>query len=292
MSTPAGRVLVLGGTGQLGRALARTAPATIEIVRLGSAELDVRDAAAVGARLEALRPGVVINAAAWTAVDAAESAAGAAAAVNTAGAAHVARAAERIGARLLQVSTDFVFGGGCGRPLRPDDPAEPLSVYGRTKRDGEAAALGETAGRACVVRTAWLYEVGGHNFVATMLRIMRERESVSVVSDQVGTPTWARSLATALWRFAERPDLAGVFHWTDAGVASWYDFAVAIQEEALATGQLTRAVPVLAIRTAEYPTAARRPAYSVLDGSASWRALDLRPAHWRVNLRRMLEEMA
>jgi dTDP-4-dehydrorhamnose reductase len=142
------------------------------------------------------------------------------------------------------------------------------------------------------VRTAWVYSVNGRNFVRTMLRLMSEQESVGVVCDQVGTPTWGRALGKALWAAAERPDLCGVLHWTDAGVASWYDFALAIQEEARALGLLSRAVPVLPLRTDEFPTIARRPSYSVLDKTSGWAALGGPAAHWRVNLRLMLQGLA
>jgi dTDP-4-dehydrorhamnose reductase len=148
-----------------------------------------------------------------------------------------------------------------------------------------------TQGSALIVRTAWVYSSRRKNFALTMLRLMREQPSVSVVSDQVGTPTWARGLAEALWAAAEKPEMRGVHHWTDAGVASWYDFAVAIQEEALALGLLERVAPVRPLRTEEYWTPARRPCYSVLEKSATWAALDRPVRHWRESLRLMLREL-
>jgi dTDP-4-dehydrorhamnose reductase len=197
----------------------------------------------------------------------------------------------RTGARLVHLSTDFVFDGSSGRPYTPRDRPAPLGVYGRTKLASEQVALG-LGEQAVVVRTAWVYSRHGQNFVRTMLQLMREQDGVGVVSDQVGTPTWARSLAEALWAVAGLPSLHGVLHWTDAGVASWYDFAVAIQEEALAAGLLERAVPVRPLSSREYPTAARRPAYSVLSKGESWAVLGFTPPHWRVNLRLMLQELA
>jgi dTDP-4-dehydrorhamnose reductase len=143
-----------------------------------------------------------------------------------------------------------------------------------------------------IVRTAWLYSAHGANFVKTMLRLMRERDRLGVVADQVGTPTWARLLAAALWELALKPRLCGTLHWTDLGVASWYDFAVAIQEEALARGLLERAVPIEALRTEDYPTPARRPAYSVLDKTRALAALEAPRMHWRAALRAMLDELA
>lgn len=140
---------------------------------------------------------------------------------------------------------------------------------------------------ATVVRTAWVYAAGGANFVATMLRLMREREEVRVVADQIGAPTWAPGMAEVLWGLAARR-AGGMWHWSDAGAASWYDFAVAIEEEARATGLLDRPCKVIPIATTDYPTPARRPAFSLLDNSATREALGLDAVHWRVNLRRML----
>lgn len=284
--------LITGAEGQLGLELQATAPAGWLVHACGSAELDVTDAARVRAVIAAERPDVVIHTAAYTGVDAAEIDAARAEAVNADGTAHVAEAAGEVGARLVHVSTDFVFDGQQGRPYGPEDPPNPLSVYGRTKLLGERAVTRMARDRGVTVRTAWLYSRQGHNFVRTMLRLMSERDELGVVCDQVGTPTWARSLAEALWAAAQRPELHGILHWTDAGVASWYDFAIAIQEEGLAHGLLTRVVPVRPLSSAQYPTRARRPSYSVLDTRASWGALGLHPPHWRVNLRRMFEGLA
>jgi dTDP-4-dehydrorhamnose reductase len=141
-----------------------------------------------------------------------------------------------------------------------------------------------------VIRTAWLYSSHGSNFVTTILRLLRERDVVRVVDDQIGTPTWAFGLARALWSAAARPDLHGILHWTDAGVASWYDFAVAIREAGLAVGVLDRAAAVLPIRTLDYPTRARRPKYGVLDKTLTWASLGAQPLHWQIALRAMLQE--
>jgi dTDP-4-dehydrorhamnose reductase len=258
------------------------------VVSCSAAELDVTRPDAAAALLRRERPVVVLNTAAYTAVDAAEDEPARAEAVNAEGAANLARAARDTGARLIHLSTDFVFDGAQGRPYAPDDPPNPLGVYGRTKLEGEAAVLRLSAGEALVVRTAWVYSAHGRNFVLRMLELMGERRELGVVSDQVGTPTWARPLAQALWLAAARPGMRGIHHWTDAGVASWYDLAVAVQEEAAALGLLSRTIPVFPLRTADYPTRARRPSYSVLDTGSTQTALDLSPRHWRVNLRTML----
>ncbi len=290
-ATPASRALITGGAGQVGLALQAKVPSGWTVVACGVDQLDVTRPDQVREVLRRERPAVVIHTAAYTAVDAAEFDVATAESVNARGTAHVAEAAREVGARLLYVSTDFVFDGASGRPYAPDDLPQPLGVYGRTKLAAEGEARRALGDRAVILRTAWVYSRHGQNFVRTMLRLMQEREEVGVVADQIGTPTWADSLADALWAVAIRP-VAGVLHWTDAGVASWYDFAVAIQEEAVAAGLLPRAVPIRPLRTGEYPAAAPRPPYSVLDKSTTWALLGRTPPHWRVNLRRMLQELA
>ena len=284
------RVLITGADGQVGRLLCRLAPGNAEVSACSRNLLDVGDEAAVRSRVRELRPDVIINAAAYTAVDRAESEAELAGRVNALGAAYLAAAAGETGARFIHISTDFVFDGTASTPYRPDSPTNPLSVYGRTKRDGEQAVLRLLPARSVIVRTAWVYAAEGRNFLHTMLRLMRERGVVRVVADQVGTPTAAGPLAEALWRITGS-DIAGVCHWTDAGVASWYDFAVAIAEESAVLGLLPAPVSVVPIATADYPTPARRPYYSVLDKS-SLSALGLEPAHWRRSLRAVLGEVS
>lgn len=284
-------VMVTGAAGQLGWELQRTAPDGLPLLAVDVAELDLTRAADVDDFIAEHRPSVIINGAAFTAVDEAEEQQALAYAVNVTAAGTLADAARRSDARMIQISTDFVFGGATALPWRPSDITAPTSVYGVTKRDGEAAVLSCLGERALVIRTAWLYSAHGSNFVKTMLRLMQEREEVRVVADQVGTPTWARSLAHTIWAAVNRPAVAGILHWTDAGVASWYDFAVAIQEEAVVRRLLSRAVPVLAIPSSSYPTPARRPSYSVLDTSETTRLLATTPVHWRINLRHMLDEL-
>jgi len=283
------RVLLAGARGQLGRELQHCKPGDVELLALGPQELDLREAETVAARVSGFRPQVIVNAAAYTAVDRAESEQEAAFAVNGQGAANLAEAARAVGAYCLQVSTDFVFDGEQSHPYLPTDWTNPLGVYGASKLAGEQLALAAYPERVAIVRTAWLYSAFGNNFVTTMLRLMGERETIGVVADQVGTPTWGRGLAEALWQMC-RVQPKGIHHWTDAGVASWYDFAVAIQEEGLGCGLLNREIPLLPINTADYPTPARRPAYSVLDKTGTWAALGIQPVHWRVALRRMLLE--
>lgn len=276
-------VLIVGADGQLGQGLIATAPAEAWIVAHDIATLDITDAGQVADAVAAVKPAVIFNAAAYTAVDKAEAEPALAQAVNGGAVGHLAAAARAQGARLVHVSTDFVFDGRSGVPYRPDDAPNPASVYGRTKRDGEIAAGPE----ALVVRTAWVYAPVGRNFVRTMLGLMADRPEVRVVADQIGTPTYAPGLAEAMWRMAGL-GVQGLWHYTDAGACSWYDFAVAIQEEALCAGLLERAVPVIPIATADYPTPAQRPHYSVLDKSATYALLGGPAPHWRENLRRMI----
>jgi dTDP-4-dehydrorhamnose reductase len=284
------KVFIAGAAGQLARELLHTVPADCQAVAAGRGKLELADPRQVTAVIAELRPQLIINTAAYTAVDRAESEADAAFAVNAIGAANLARAARAVGARMIQVSTDFVFGGTASRPYHPHDLAVPLGVYGASKLEGERqvrAVLGE---ESLIVRTAWVYSRHGLNFVRTMLRFMAEREQIQVVADQVGTPTWARGLAETIWRLAAM-ELPGVVHCTDAGVASWYDFAMAIGEEAQQLGILSRPTTVLPVRTEEFPTASRRPSYSVLDKSSLWAALGRPAPHWRQQLRLMLREV-
>lgn len=284
------RILVLGGGGQVARAVVACAPSAHTVHVASRAAVDIADPAALTAAVAASGAEWIVNGAAYTAVDKAESDAQVAHAVNATAVGTLAQAAVRHGCRVLHLSTDFVFDGRSNRAYLPGDPTHPLSVYGATKLDGERQALA-AGGDAIVLRTAWVYASAGRNFVLTMLRLMRERPEVHVVSDQIGTPTWATGIARAIWGLIDAPAPGGLYHWTDLGVATWYDFAVAIQEEALARGLLASAVPVIPIATADYPTPARRPTFSVLDTGAT-RAWVKAPAHhWRQQLRMMLDEL-
>ncbi|GAB5412517.1 MAG: dTDP-4-dehydrorhamnose reductase [Congregibacter sp.] len=284
MANAALRTLITGAGGQLGLALQVTAPNSVQVHALSRGDCDISDKTALESVFERLQPQVVINAAAYTAVDAAEGDIDAAFKANAEAPAMLAALCAQRGIRLLHVSTDFVFDGERSTPYPVDAPTAPLGVYGESKLAGEKAVL-QASERFLVMRTGWVYSHRGKNFFQTMLRLHRERDQLAVVADQVGTPTRAESLARALWSSVERPELCGVYHLSDAGVCSWYDFAVAIGEEAQAAGLITQMAAVTPISSAEYPTDARRPAYSVLDKTASWRDLELSPLHWREALR-------
>jgi len=192
---------------------------------------------------------------------------------------------------LVQISTDFVFGGSDGHPFKVDAPTAPISVYGKTKQEAEQIVLNTCPQTGSVIRTAWVYSSNGNNFVKTMLRLMNERGEVGVIADQIGSPTWARRLAEAMWKTVNC-DVPGIWHWTGAGACSWYDFAVAIAEEGKAAGLITGDVVVNPLRTDEYPTPATRPGYSVLELTKTWDAFELKALHWREDLRLMLQELS
>ncbi|MDY6827984.1 MAG: dTDP-4-dehydrorhamnose reductase [Pseudomonadota bacterium] len=285
------KAVVLGAQGQLGRALCEQCPTGIDLVGLGRAEADLAQPGAAAAAIDAHAPELVINAAAYTAVDQAESEPDLAHRVNAEAVDEIALQCLRQGVRLVHVSTDFVFDGRAGTPYRPGDQTQPLSVYGASKRAGEDAIQAHSGLSSAIVRTAWVYAAGGSNFVRTMLRLMAERDALKVVADQVGSPTWARGLAQVLWRAGQKPGFKGIHHYTDAGVASWYDFALAIQEQGLALGLLDRSIEVSPIATEDYPTPAVRPPFSVLDKRSLYTGLDVNPVHWRVQLRAMMQEL-
>jgi dTDP-4-dehydrorhamnose reductase len=282
-------VLLLGASGQLGSALQKTRPRGVNLIACRRADIDLAACEDVEKLVAANSVQLIVNAAAYTAVDKAETEEALAFRVNAQSVASVARAAQRMGARLVHVSTDYVFDGTKGAPYLPDDPAAPLGVYGRSKRQGELEVLAGCE-NSLIVRTAWVYAEQGTNFVKTMLRLMADKPQLRVIADQIGTPTYAASLAQALWALA-RTDRSGILHYTDSGVASWYDFACAIQEEALAVGLLKKPVPILPIPTSDYPTPAKRPLFSILDKSQSWALLGQPANHWRTNLRTMLEQL-
>jgi dTDP-4-dehydrorhamnose reductase len=284
------KVLITGAAGQLGRALVASTPAGATVRAASRLELDIADPHAVELFFSDAKPDLIINAAGFTRVDDAESDREGAERANAQGPAVLAAACRRAGAWLLQVSTDYVFDGQQSRPYATDAPPNPLSVYGRTKLAGERAVSSALPSHAAVVRTSWLYAAQGRNFLTTMLRLMRERTRLTVVSDQLGAPTSVLGLARVLWTIAARP-LPGVYHWCDSGVASWYDFALAIAEDATAAGVLSSTPEILPIAGADYPTKAPRPTYSLLDKRETERLFGVRAPHWRTALRETLRTL-
>lgn len=282
------KVLVTGAGGQVGRAVLRLAPsARVEAVGLTRADLDVTNAEQVRAAVRQHRPDAVVHAAAYTAVDRAEAEPEAAFAVNADGPAHVAEACAEAGVPLVHLSTDYVFDGTKDGPYAPDDPPNPLGVYGASKEAGERAVR-ERLDRHLVLRTAWVFSGGPGNFVTTMLRLAGERDRLRVVADQWGHPTWAdgvarASLAAARLAAADRAPW-GTLHVAGGPLATWHELAEATVAEGAALG-LVPAVPVDPIPTEAYPTPARRPRRVELETAPSLRALGLGPLDWRSGVR-------
>ncbi len=284
------RVLVTGGGGQLAEACeALDGTDGHSVVAASPAELDVTDRSMVRERLKVEGPDVVVNAAAYTAVDEAEEEEVTATRVNGEAAGIIAEACHDSKIRMVQISTDFVFGRDAREPIRPDANPDPVSAYGRSKLLGERRVQEILGDDALIVRTAWLYASGHRNFVSTMLGLMRTRGEIRVVSDQIGTPTWVDTLARCVLRLAH-DERSGMQHVTDSGVGSWYDFAIAIHDIGLEVGLLERSCDIEPIRTSEFPTPAERPSYSVLDKTQSFRLLGGSTPHWRRSLRRCLSE--
>jgi dTDP-4-dehydrorhamnose reductase len=285
------KVLITGKGGQLAWELEQLAPETVDFVSVGINELDVTNESLVAAFIAEMKPDLVINAAAYTAVDQAEKDIDNAYAVNELGVKYLAQACQKIGARILHISTDFVFDGTNTSPYQTDAEPNPLNVYGASKLAGDIALQEILPEASVIVRTAWVYSVNGNNFVKSMLRLMQEKPQLGIIYDQVGTPTWAKGLAQWLWIIASKPEVTGTYHWTDAGVASWYDFAIAIQELGLEKELLKKAIPVLPIPTSAYPTPAKRPAFSVIDKSSAEEVSGLNTTHWRKQLSSMMDEI-
>jgi dTDP-4-dehydrorhamnose reductase len=275
LASPVVRILLTGAGGQLGRELARRLPALGELVATDRAALDLSDPDAIRRTVRAARPQVIVNAAAYTAVDRAEAEPEAAHAVNATAPAVLAEEARRLGALLVHYSTDYVFDGEKRAPYVEDDPPNPLNVYGRTKLAGEEA-LRASGARHLILRASWVYAPHGRNFLLAIARRARAGEPLRVVDDQTGVPTSAAFLAEASVRILARADGAeGLYHLAPTGSTTWCGFARAI------VARLGLEVPVTPISTAEYPAAARRPAYSVLDSSRARAAFDLPAMDWR-----------
>ena len=297
------KVLITGKGGQLAWELEKLVPKSVQLLSCSAQDLDITDVNQVNHTIEQFQPDIVINAAAYTAVDKAETDTDTAYAVNDLGSEYLALACKKIEAKLIHVSTDFVFDGTKTTPYQTDDSVNPINVYGASKLAGDIKVSAILGCQATIIRTAWVYSVNGNNFVKTMLRLMAEKEQLGIVYDQVGTPTWAKGLATMIWALAEKSqraqdtestqtsNTAQILHWTDAGVCSWYDFAVAIQELAVEKGLLDKAIPVRPIPASAYPTPAQRPSFSVIDKRSAEQASGVETTHWRKQLSTMMDEL-
>ena len=279
------RILITGGSGQVGHCLKAQLEGCAELSVPDSSALNIADRRSVRQAVETFRPDYIINAAAYTAVDKAENDAERAFAVNRDGARHLAEAAEAAGAAMLHISTDYVFDGAGGAPYDEAAPTAPQNIYGASKLAGEQAVLAACR-RAVVMRTSWVFGAHGQNFVKTMLRLGRERDSLGIVADQYGAPTAAADIAAALITIVRRhtpeqlAERAGIYHYCGSPYASWFEFAETIFAEAAAQGVLAKIPAVKPIATADYPTPAKRPADSRLDCGKIRVVFGIGPCDW------------
>lgn len=284
--------ILLIGNGQVGKELEQILAGNVNLISFVRPIVDLAQPDSISKVVREYRPNIVINAAAYTAVDQAESEKELANTVNATSVGILGEECEKIGASLIHISTDYVFDGKGHSPYQETDITNPVSVYGSTKLAGEKA-IQNTCSRYLILRTAWVYGYfGKSNFVKTMLRLGGEREEIRVVADQIGSPTWAKDIAIVidcLMKNPALPEISGIYHYTNSGVASWYDFAVAIFEEAQQPSFPLKIQRVIPITTPEYPTPARRPHYSVLACSKISQLLGTYPPHWRQSLRKMLK---
>jgi dTDP-4-dehydrorhamnose reductase len=291
------QILLTGITGQLGQELQQTLAPLGNLISVGRKTMNLAEPTTIRQVISEVKPDVIVNAAAYTAVDKAESEPELAKSINAIAPTIMAEAAQRIGATLIHVSTDYVFDGQKNTPYTEQDTPNPINVYGQTKLLGEDG-IRQNCDRHIILRTSWVYSTYGQgNFVKTMLRLGTERNEIRVVVDGVGTPTWAKDIANVISRLVfqlnQEQNSApwGTYHFTNSGVASWYDFAVAIFEEVERLGYSPKVQRVVPITTSEYPTPAQRPAYSVLSTQKISALVGNYPSHWRQALRQMLVEL-
>ena len=290
-------ILLTGCLGQLGSTIqlhwsASQLAASHELLAVDIDQLDLTDAEDVTAYLNPLKPAMIINAAAYTNVDGAETDEELAYAVNAEAVSCLVSWCAANPCRLIQVSTDFVFDGAQREPYKPDAAPAPLSVYGASKLAGEKDILERLPQAGIIVRTSWLYSEFGGNFVKTMLRIMADKRELKVVNDQIGSPTSAHTLTQFLFELIQSETSSGMYHWTDGGEISWFDFAEAIYVQGKLAGLLANDVTILPIPSAEYPTPATRPYYSVLDRSSSLALTGSEPQGWQSALQYVISSLA
>lgn len=285
------RILLTGITGQVGQELRTTLTTLGEVIGVSRQELDLSQPAQIRQRIAEIKPNIIVNAAAYTAVDKSENEPDLAMAINATAPQAIAQAAEDIGATLLHISTDYVFNGRNHTPYLETDQTDPLGMYGKSKLLGEEGV--KECDRHIILRTAWVYGSRGHgNFVKTMLKLGAAKEELKVVADQIGSPTWSYDIALFITKLLLKsltdPEVKGIYHFSNSGVASWYDLAVATFAEAKRLGFPLKIQRVLPITTADFPTPTQRPAYSVLSKAKIIETLEDCPPHWRESLSKML----
>lgn len=282
------KTLIIGKNGQLAQELINTLPEGVATSALGRADIDILNIDQLRQAITELQPSVVINTAAYTAVDLAESQREDAFKLNAEAPRLQAQVCKEANIRLIHISTDFVFDGEANTPYQVDAHTNPINVYGESKLAGEKAVRETHPAGSTIIRTSWLYSAYGNNFVKTMLRLMGERDTLSVVSDQIGCPTWARGLAWFIWQLSRQTSVNPLYHWADLGRSNWYEFSLAIYEQAQALGLLCKPVNIKAINTCDYPTAAARPEFSLLKVNPG-NALSEK---WEDNLHLALEQLS
>ncbi len=289
------KILLTGSLGQLGREIKEVAiNSGLDIISMDLPEIDITDSENLRRIFSEVKPSVVVNAAAYTAVDLAETQKNICYAANSDGPANLARLCVKNNAQLIHISTDYVFDGNSKIPYSEDDPVAPINVYGKSKVEGETAVL-STPGRHIILRTSWLYGRYGKNFVKTMLRMGQEKESIQVVNDQYGCPTCAYDLADTIvavirWVSEENSNKSGVYHYCGSGITTWYEFAVSIFEIVKELG-LKRIPLIKPISTSQYPTAAKRPLYTALDCSKIKKRFGVELKPWKQSLKRTIHQI-
>ncbi|MEL4897628.1 dTDP-4-dehydrorhamnose reductase [Crocosphaera sp. Alani8] len=288
------KILLTGSDGQVGQELKQTLTSIGEVIAVNRQQLDLTSPNNIKKVIQEIQPNIIVNSAAYTAVDKAENEADLAFAINGIAPTIIAEEANKIGAFLLHISTDYVFDGGKNTPYLETDVTHPLGVYGQTKLAGEEG-IEKKGDRYVILRTAWVYGTEGKgNFVKTMLRLGKDKEQLSIVADQVGSPTWSYDIANTITQILSNLNLTEtreIYHFTNSGVASWYDLAIAVFQEAKNLGFPLNIQQVNPIITAEYPTPAKRPHYSVLSGKKTANLLGYNAPYWRDSLKQMLTKL-
>jgi len=281
------KVLILGKSGQLAQALIANKPAHIECVALGRHDINLKSLVDINAAISTHRADIIINTAAYTQVDLAESAPSLAFEINELAVKNIAMAARDKNIRLIHLSTDYVFDGKQSTPYTTSDTPYPINVYGASKLAGEKALRQCMPTESTIVRSSSVYSQYGTNFVKTMLGLMHEKPELKVISDQISRPTSAKELALFIWALTEQTRLSPIYHWCDNGHTSWYEFAVTIQQLALKYGKLEKAIPIIPISSQDYGSAAKRPTFSQLDINQSQALLQAKP--WQENLESLIK---
>lgn len=283
------KAIIFGKSGQLANELLATKPNSYSAKCFGRNDIDLLNVQNVEALLQTETPDVIINASAYTLVDKAETDTEAAYALNELAVKNLAVLSQKNNIRLIHVSTDFVFDGAKSQSYKPSDETNPKSIYGKSKLAGELAIQELHPDNSVIIRTSWVYSSFGNNFVKTMLKLMNDRDELGIVVDQIGCPTYAKELAYFIWALSEEADINAIYHWSDLGVTSWYDFACAIYEKGTKLGLITSSTSIKPIPSSSYPTPAERPKFSLLNTDDS-QAIYL-AKHWQIQLDKCLKEL-